>query len=74
MAKCIVCPTNATVGTATALVAHYVPAPLCVVVFTLISAVIGMVLTIRVSSVHLSVALCYNFNKTNLMRPTAVQA
>jgi len=27
-AKCIVCPTNPTVGRATALLAHYVPAPL----------------------------------------------
>ena len=27
-AKCIVCPTNPTVGRATALPAHYVPAPL----------------------------------------------
>ena len=28
-AKCIVCPTNPTVGRANALPAHYVPAPLC---------------------------------------------
>ena len=31
-AKCIVCPTNPTVGRATALLAHYVPAPLSIVI------------------------------------------